>query len=45
VTVDYNLGQKIGVDGTPAVYAANGAQIGGYLTPADMLKALEKQNK
>ena len=23
----------------------NGAQIGGYLNPADMLKALEKQNK
>jgi thiol:disulfide interchange protein DsbC len=45
VSADFTLGQKIGVDGTPAVYAANGAQIGGYLSPADMLKALEKQNK
>jgi thiol:disulfide interchange protein DsbC len=45
VSADFTLGQKIGVDGTPAVYATNGAQIGGYLNPADMLKALEKQNK
>lgn len=45
VTANYRLGQKLGVDGTPAVYAGNGAQIGGYLSPANMLSALEKQNK
>lgn len=44
VAADYNLGQKVGVDGTPAIYAANGAQLGGYLSPADLLKTLQKQN-
>jgi thiol:disulfide interchange protein DsbC len=45
VLADFNLGQKAGVSGTPAVYASNGAEIGGYLSPADMLKALQKLNK
>ncbi len=45
VTVDYNLGNKIGVNGTPALYAANGVTVGGYLSPADLLKALQKQDK
>ena len=27
--------RKIGVDGTPAIYAADGTQIGGYLSPAE----------
>ncbi len=45
VTADYNLGNKIGVNGTPALYAANGVTVGGYLSPADLLKALQKQDK
>jgi thiol:disulfide interchange protein DsbC len=44
VTQDYNLGVKIGVDGTPAVYAPDGQYLGGYLSPADLLKALQSQN-
>ncbi|MBP7370814.1 MAG: thioredoxin fold domain-containing protein [Arenimonas sp.] len=44
VTADYKLGMQVGVDGTPAVYAANGMAIGGYLSPQDMLKALQGQN-
>jgi thiol:disulfide interchange protein DsbC len=45
VAYDYNLGLKVGVDGTPAVYAANGQTLGGYLSPKDLLKALQGLNK
>jgi thiol:disulfide interchange protein DsbC len=45
IAADYALGQKVGFDGTPAVYAANGAQVGGYLAPAQMLAALEQATK
>jgi thiol:disulfide interchange protein DsbC len=43
IAAEFNLGQKIGVDGTPAVYLEDGTQIGGYLPPDDMLKELDKQ--
>lgn len=42
VTEDYNLGQRIGVDGTPAVYTAEGTYVGGYLTPEQMLQRLDQ---
>ena len=42
VTMDYKLGQKFGVQGTPAIYAADGTQIGGYLSPADMKAKLDQ---
>jgi thiol:disulfide interchange protein DsbC len=38
----FNLGLKLGVTGTPAVYAEDGTLIGGYLAPADMLKAVQE---
>lgn len=41
VAQDYALGRKVGLDGTPAVYAANGMQLGGYLSPKDLLKSLK----
>lgn len=41
VTMDYNLGLHVGVDGTPAVYAADGTQIGGYLSPSEMRAKLD----
>jgi len=40
VAMEYNLGQKVGVDGTPAIYAADGTQLGGNLSPEDMLAKL-----
>ena len=43
VTKDYELGQKIGIDGTPAIYEADGTQIGGYLSPQDMLARLDQK--
>lgn len=40
VASQYELGNRFGVRGTPAIFTASGRQIGGYLSPADMGKAL-----
>ncbi len=37
---DFELGQKLGVNGTPMIVAADGSQIGGYVPPAQMLERL-----
>lgn len=42
VAMQYTLGQQIGVSGTPAIFAADGTQLGGYIAPAQMKAALEK---
>lgn len=42
VATDFNLGVQIGVTGTPAIYTADGTQIGGYLSPTEMRKKLEE---
>lgn len=39
---DFNLGQRVGVDGTPAIYNAQGTYIGGYLTPEQMRQRLDQ---
>ena len=44
VSADYELGRRVGVDGTPAVYAPDGSQLGGYLPPDQMLARLAKQS-
>ena len=41
VAAQYELGQQVGVRGTPAVYTESGEHIGGYLPPATLLKRLE----
>jgi len=41
VAAEFNLGREIGVNATPAVFAANGAQLGGYLEPQRLLAALQ----
>jgi len=45
IAADYELGQTMGFDGTPAVYAPDGSQIGGYLAPVQMLAVLDKLAK
>jgi thiol:disulfide interchange protein DsbC len=42
VTRDYDLGRRLGVDGTPAIYAVDGTQLGGYVEPAALLARLEE---
>lgn len=39
VEAQVELGHKLGVRGTPAIYTENGTQIGGYLPAADLAKA------
>jgi thiol:disulfide interchange protein DsbC len=43
ITADFELGRKVGVDGTPAIYAPDGTQLGGYLPPAEMLAKLDER--
>jgi thiol:disulfide interchange protein DsbC len=40
----YELGQRIGVRGTPAVFSAAGDLLGGYLPPAALAKLLDDPN-
>lgn len=40
VTMDYDLGRRMGLDGTPAIYSPDGMQLGGYLEPQAMLTRL-----
>jgi thiol:disulfide interchange protein DsbC len=42
VAAEYDLGHQVGVTGTPAIYAADGTHIGGYLPPDELLETLKK---
>jgi thiol:disulfide interchange protein DsbC len=44
VGAHYDLGQRIGVRGTPAVFSETGELIGGYLPPATLAKVLDDPN-
>ncbi len=37
----FELGVKLGVQGTPAIFAEDGTQLGGYVTPEQMLRQLK----
>jgi thiol:disulfide interchange protein DsbC len=39
--MEYNVGQRLGISGTPAIFAADGTQLGGYLPPDKMREALD----
>lgn len=43
VRYEYELGLKLGVNGTPAIFTPSGRQVGGYLTPAQLLRELQKE--
>jgi thiol:disulfide interchange protein DsbC len=42
VGAHYELGQQVGVRGTPAVFTESGEHIGGYLPPATLAKLLDE---
>jgi thiol:disulfide interchange protein DsbC len=44
VAAEYQLGQLIGLSGTPGVYSDTGEELGGYVPPADLLAALQKSS-
>jgi thiol:disulfide interchange protein DsbC len=45
VAQEYELGQAIGLEGTPGIVAANGAMVGGYLPPDALVEQLKKQQQ
>lgn len=38
---EFNLGLKLGVDGTPTIFGPDGSTLGGFVTPEQLLKALQ----
>jgi thiol:disulfide interchange protein DsbC len=42
VASQFELGEQLGVRGTPAIFTTTGDYIGGYLPPAQMLEELDK---
>ncbi len=42
VADEFHLGERIGINGTPTIVAADGAILGGYLTPDQLLHALQE---
>ncbi len=40
---DYALGQKVGVNGTPAIFTDDGTQVGGYVPAASLLERLNSK--
>jgi thiol:disulfide interchange protein DsbC len=45
VAKQYELGEKMGVRGTPAIFTMTGDYIGGYLPPQELLKQLDELDK
>jgi thiol:disulfide interchange protein DsbC len=42
IAKQFELGEALGVRGTPAIFTVNGDYIGGYLPPADLKKRLDE---
>ena len=42
VTMEYDVGQRIGLTGTPLIVAADGTAMPGYMPPKDLRAALDK---
>lgn len=41
IKAQYEMGDDLGVEGTPAIFTQNGDYIGGYLAPADLVLAIQ----
>jgi thiol:disulfide interchange protein DsbC len=42
VAAHYDLGHRVGLRGTPAIYSSTGEHLGGYLTPATLIRVLDE---
>lgn len=42
IAEDYELGRRVGLAGTPAIFSEDGLQVGGYLVPEQLLTSLER---
>jgi thiol:disulfide interchange protein DsbC len=40
----FQMGEDLGVRGTPAIFTRNGDYIGGYLSPDELVKAVEESD-
>lgn len=45
ITAQYEMGEELGVEGTPAVFTQSGDYIGGYLTPEQLVRAVQESQK
>ena len=45
ITAQYEMGEELGVEGTPAVFTQSGDYIGGYLTPEQLVQAVQESQK
>jgi thiol:disulfide interchange protein DsbC len=45
ITAQYDMGEELGVEGTPAVFTQWGDYIGGYLTPEQVVQAVQESQK
>lgn len=45
VRAQYDIGDKLGIQGTPAIYSYDGMQHGGYIAPEQLLQALENKRQ
>jgi len=45
ITAQYDTGEELGVEGTPAVFTQSGDYIGGYLTPEQLVQAVQESQK
>lgn len=42
VDMQYNIGQRVGLTGTPMILTEDGTQVGGYVPPAELRAALDR---
>jgi len=45
VQAQYDLGENLGIEGTPAIFTQEGEYIGGFMTAAQLLKAASESRK
>jgi thiol:disulfide interchange protein DsbC len=45
IKAQYDLGGDLGVDGTPAIFTQTGDYVGGYLTPQQLVQAIQETEK
>jgi len=45
IKAQYEMGSDLGVEGTPAIFTQSGDYIGGYMTPEDLVEAVQQSQK
>jgi thiol:disulfide interchange protein DsbC len=45
VQAQYDLGDDLGVEGTPAIFTQGGDYIGGFMTPAQLVQSVQESQK